>query len=349
MVRLESDGDPDPGFGGGDGIVTMDFGAAVGDYGDVATLSSGRILSAVPTSSGGDEVLGLGRFTSAGMPDPAFGGGDGKRLVSFPKPFEPYAMVVLPSGKFLVSGEYYTTGPDSRFLVARFNPNGSLDATFGGGDGFVTTQFGPSNDGAWRMAIDTHDRIVVDGWAEEGGDATDVFDTAVARYLPNGAPDHDFSGDGKTVVQIQERGDDYGYGLGLQGDKIVAGVHLIGPALQIALIRFLPNGRLDATFGGGDGEVITPPGSGGMSLQDIAIDGSSKIVVLAGTSGPEQFQVARYLPGGKLDNSFGGDGIGELSSFASGGAPEGITVAPNGRIVAVGSSDGEVAIARWLG
>ena len=68
LIRLEGDGDPDPLFGGGDGIVTMDFGSSEGAYGDIAVLSGGKVLAVVPTSSGGESALGLGRFTTSGQP-----------------------------------------------------------------------------------------------------------------------------------------------------------------------------------------------------------------------------------------------------------------------------------------
>ena len=202
IARLTAAGAPDPGFGGGDGIVTMNVLGSEQNYGAIAVVGGGKIVAAVPTApSGGHDRLGVVRLTSAGLPDPSFGGGDGKLAVDFGKTFDPYAMVALANGKLLVSGEFYPTPTDSEFLVARLLPKGTLDHSFGGGDGFVTTQFGSHNDGAWRMAVDTQGRIVADGWA---GESATSYDLGVARYLPNGTPDHSFSGDGKLRLQVLE-------------------------------------------------------------------------------------------------------------------------------------------------
>jgi uncharacterized delta-60 repeat protein len=197
------------------------------------------------------------------------------------------------------------------------------------------------------MAVDSDGRIVVDGWV---GEADGVYDTGVARYLSNGAPDHSFSGDGKTTVRLLQGSDDYAYGLALSGSKIIAGIHLEnGSTNQIGLERFLSNGALDPSFGGGDGEVLTPTASPGMDLRDIAVDGNGRIVALAGTGLPAQLQLFRYLPSGNLDHGFGTAGASTASSLPSGVSVESMTIGPAGNIVGVGTSEGDVVAARWVG
>ena len=348
ITRLTTSGAPDPSFGGGDGIVTMNVLGAEQNYGDFAVVGGGKIVAAVPTAPpGGHGRLGVVRLTSAGHPDPSFGGGDGKLAVDFGKEFDPYAMVALPNGKLLVSGEFYRTMADSEFLVARLLPKGTLDHSFGGGDGFVTTQFGSHNDGAWRMAVDTQGRIVADGWA---GESATNYDLGVARYTPNGAPDHSFSGDGKVRLQVLEGSDDYAYGLALAGDKVIAGLHVEnGSALQVGLARFLPSGALDPSFGGGDGEVLLPSGAPGLDLKDIGADAAGRVVALVGTGSPKQLELVRFLPSGKLDRRFGADGFSDPTSFPNDALPESVAIGGQGNIVAVGGSEGDVVVARWVG
>src|SRR5262249_27563600 len=182
LARMAANGDPDTTFGGGDGLVTMHFLPTLDSYNTIAVLGGGQLMLAADTHGTGNDKLGLGRFTPSGNPDTTFGGGDGKLLVGFGKPFAAYDMIALPGGKLLVSGEFYLSDQDSEFMVVRLNPSGSLDASFGGGDGIVRTQFGSGEDGAWRMILDAHGRIVVAGWAREGPSSS--YDTGVARYTP---------------------------------------------------------------------------------------------------------------------------------------------------------------------
>ena len=62
-----------------------------------------------------------------------------------------------------------------------------------------------------------------------------------------------------------------------------------------------------------------------------------------------QFQVVRYLSGGRIDASFGTNGFGQMTSFGSSANPKGPAVGSNGEFVAVGGSGGDAAVARWLG
>lgn len=103
-------------------------------------------------------------------------------------------------------------------------------------------------------------------------------------------------------------------------------------------------GDLDPSFGGG--RVIVPFGSksyaGGVAVQP---DGK---VVVAGSSGATPgFAVARLLPNGSPDTSFGGTGVATapLGEFAS-STDE--AVQSDGKIVAVGGANQDFAIVRYL-
>jgi uncharacterized delta-60 repeat protein len=88
--------------------------------------------------------------------------------------------------------------------------------------------------------------------------------------------------------------------------KLLAAGHY--NANGFALVRYLPNGALDTSFGNGTGYVITQLGSrawGNAVLQQA--DGK---IVVAGHSGDMQaITLLRYLPDGSLDNSFGNQGV----------------------------------------
>ncbi len=127
---------------------------------------------------------------------------------------------------------------------------------------------------------------------------------AVARYLPDGAPDLSF-GKGGAARATFEPGlpSDYANALALQEDGkiVVAGTARFSfsapnPA-RFALARYTPNGRLDRSFAG-DGKQITgfrphPPRHHRDYGMDVAIQANGRIVAVGQAGG--NFALARYL------------------------------------------------------
>ena len=90
-------------------------------------------------------------------------GGDGRLSVT-PGPFEGarqrvYDTVVQADRKVVIAGST-VTGPDLNFYLARYNPDGSPDTSFGG-DGVVFTDFGADrNDEARALLLRPDGKIV---------------------------------------------------------------------------------------------------------------------------------------------------------------------------------------------
>lgn len=195
-------------------------------------------------------------------------GGDGKVMTSFgPQDASALAIAFQPDGKFVVAGG---VSPDAAFALARYNRDGTLDATFGVG-GKVTTQFPDAVGGASVVAIQPDGKIIVGGSG------------ALVRYTTDGSLDPSFGG-GDGVVVIQ------GQAIEIQTDgKILV-------ASQGALARYTTDGTLDPSFGGGDGIVA-------VDVWDLAIQADGKIVAIRNGA-----FVTRYNPDGSLDTSFGDGG-----------------------------------------
>jgi uncharacterized delta-60 repeat protein len=86
-------------------------------------------------------------------------------------------------------------------------------------------------------------------------------------------------------------------------------------------------GSLDPTFGNG-GKVLTPGGG----ATDAVLQPNGDIVVSTGSG------VARFLPTGKLDTTFGAGGLAS-TGFTGGEGLEGIALQPDGKIIWVGSQN----------
>ena len=141
--------------------------------------------------------------------------------------------------------------------------------------------------------------------------------------------DPSFGSDGVVETPI---GESSGTATGVvtqpDGKIVVGGVSSEG----FTLVRYLPNGGLDGSFGMGG--IATGPIGGAESL---AIQPDGKLLLGGWTSG-RGLSVARYNPDGGLDTSFGSQGV----AHGLGGDASGIAVQPDGRIVAVGARAGQL-------
>ena len=229
---------------------------------------------------------------AAGFLDPAFDG-DGRFVRAAGTGG---AVVVQPDGRIVTAGAVdSTTGGGSDFLVCRYNPDGSPDATFGQG-GSVRTDFAGRSDLARAVALQADGRIVVAGSSGR--------EFALARYHPNGTPDAGFDGDGMLTTAFGFSGAALDVAIQPDGKIVAAGSASPAPGeATFALARYQENGSLDTTFDG-DGRVTTA--SGLTAAYAVAIGSGGKII--AGGSADTNFgdaALARYNPDGSLDTSFG--------------------------------------------
>ena len=177
---------------------------------------------------------------------------------------------------------------------------GDLDLTFGD-HGVVVTDLTGGKDFGNSMLIQPDGRIVVAGTVDFQGPDSDF---GLARYLGDGALDASFGVAGLVTTDLSGSVDDL-YGLTIQADgKLVAvgDSYQSGTGLDHAVVRYLPDGSLDASFGSG-GVALTDFGTAFDSARRVAIQADGKIVVL-GTAG-----LVRYDAAGALDGTFGVGGV----------------------------------------
>jgi uncharacterized delta-60 repeat protein len=229
------------------------------------------------------------------------------------------AAAVQPDGKMVLAGstdEGDRTKP-RRILLVRYRADGMFDPSFGS-QGRVTTALGDSSSSAATVAVQPDGRIVVGG-------------AALIRYLPDGSLDPSFGTGGMAMLRV---GVEH---LALQADgRIVAAVW--NPAVSgFQLRRYDSHGALDTGFGT-DG-VVTVHEVLGVSRDSPAVRGlltdPDGRIVLAGTTrreGREQGVVARFLPNGDLDQSFGFGGV-VISPVSAA-----IAIQLDGKIVAAGGA-----------
>jgi len=151
IVRFDKTGNADASFGTGGKVLTS--GGGNDEFNAMGIDPNGRIVLA--GRSGSD--MALWRYKSDGTSDISFGNG-GKQIYSNGT-FN--TLLFDSSGRILVAGGNSVGFTDSRFVVARYNQNGSLDTTFGT-NGLAVLDNGKMGD-ANDMAFDSFGRLLLIG------------------------------------------------------------------------------------------------------------------------------------------------------------------------------------------
>ncbi|MGB9179680.1 MAG: carboxypeptidase regulatory-like domain-containing protein, partial [Pyrinomonadaceae bacterium] len=267
-------------------------------------------------------------------------------------------VVLQPDGKIIVAGHAITNFPNtgffSDFTLARYNPNGTLDTTFGF-NGKVTTHFnGGPYDAVDDIALQPDGKIVAAGHAVN--DAGSSVDIAVVRYNSDGSLDTTFGNNGKVTTHLNGSSNSAnGVALQPDGKIVIAGSCGEYSLADIALARYNPDGSLDNSFGS-SGKTTTHFNGGynvSVSAADLVLQPDGKLVAVGyyirDNNANAVFALARYNPDGTLDNSFGSGGevITDIAGYASA-----VALQPDGRIIAIGHirvgyRDNDVEMARF--
>ena len=225
--------------------------------------------------------------------------------------------------------------------------DGDLDTTFGTGGRVVTDFDGGTYSVSLTFGVEaqTDNKLLVTGWV---GALSDAADASALRLLPNGNLDTSWGSSGRVETGFGTGTADEIFASLLQPDgKLILGgftaAALGGLAPQdLLLLRLNTNGALDSTFGTG-GRVKTDLGSTTDWVVALARQSDGKILtgsLYGPLNGPWDFAVARYQANGILDTSFGTGGK-VVTDFVGNDRVAGLTVQPDGKILAVGISGPE--------
>jgi uncharacterized delta-60 repeat protein len=365
LARYNTNGSLDTSFDT-DGKVLTDVSGGRFNLGGrgVALYTDGRIVVAGGDNTSGQLDFGVVRYNPNGASDTSFDT-DGKAITDFPLNEETITdMAIQPDGKIVAVGRMnariiINEAQDFNFLLARYNPDGSLDTSFGTG-GIVSTDFtGNGDDFARAVVLQPDGRVVVAG--QTGGRFSIIpsADTSfgVARYNPNGTLDTSFGTGGRVVVDFGS-GHDSANAIALQTDgKIVlAGSDFF----NFKLARLNTDGSLDSGAAGD----LTPAdmfGTGGKVSTDIneTFDAANAVViqpdgrVVAAGYAENDFALARYNSDGTLDTTGFGTG-GKVTTDFNGGLDRitSLVRQADGKLVAAGEAtisenDVDFALARY--
>ncbi len=222
------------------------------------------------------------------------------------------SVVIQPDGKILTVGTV-GTGDSQDTVLVRYNPNGSLDASFGN-NGIVIQALSPVNEKANDLGLQSDGKIIVAG--NIFSVATQTTDFSVARFNQNGSLDTTFGTNG--IATFDQSGNDNFNAVAVQSDNKIVAVGSTFPSANqdFAAVRFTENGTLDSTFAN-NGVFIyeASPFDTNQSYKAVKIMADGHIV-LAGSGGTTialEF-LAMLGSNGILDSNFGSGGIKFISA-----------------------------------
>ena len=301
VARMNPDGTNDGTFYSGYGYRRTDFGNGFDFAWDIVIQPDGKIvLGGHADSVSNNDDFALVRYNTDGLVDEDFSGGRVTTDFAGSKD-DAFAIALQPDGKILLGGYAYSGGYD--FALARYNPDGSLDNSFGV-NGKVTTDINGS-DRAFAVAVQSDGKILL------GGKEYTNNHSALVRYNSDGTIDNTFGNNG--IVTTDFGGSSVIRSLVVQPDgKILAGGESsISGNKYYAIARYNSNGNLDPNFSTNGKFTLNPvPGAFDFAGQHLYLqpDGNILMVGIRQSSSRTDVILMRLHAYGFVDTAFGDNG-----------------------------------------
>jgi uncharacterized delta-60 repeat protein len=245
----------------------------------------------------------VARLLPNGRPDPTLDG-DGVQVTPLGMGFRhafPEDVVVDDAGRITAVGRAWDRiNRQHEFALARFEPDGSLDAGFSD-DGLQTTDFAGGTDEAYGAALDPEGRLIAVGNGGLGECCAQRI--AIARYGTDGELDDSFAGDGRLLSATGHEGQEV---IPLPSGAIaVAGTR----AADFLVARYTEAGEPDLSFSS-DGIQTVDFADLADDARALERDGNRLVVagVVRTTRRQTDFGIARIRASGVLDRTFSRDG-----------------------------------------
>lgn len=226
-----------------------------------------------------------------------------------------FASLVQPDGKILVAGDFKVINGANKNSLARFNPDGTLDASFNTGSG--------ANDSIFGIALQSNGKIIVNGTFTNYNGAPVG---RIARLNADGTLDQTFNAVGVGFNNGTGGNSEISVVRVLADDKLLIGgtfTSYNGTA-QNRFARLNANGTLDTSFAVGTGA--------GSSVFTIDVQADGKIIIGGNFNvynGTPSGKIARVNTDGSLDTTFN-TGLGAEQQVQS------VVVQPDGKIIVAG-------------
>ena len=351
LVRRNIDGSPDQTFGNA-GMVITGFSGYYIRANSMAIQEDGKaVLAGVASPLTSDKWSGKAnddfliiRYNADGQMDKGFHGSgwvqtdiDGDIDVAYGLALQKDRKIVVIGNTSKWKGYHYST--------LRYNEDGALDRGFGKRGKVITRVGGAREDAARAVAIQSDNKIIVAGGADDYPRYGRVM--ALARYKPDGGLDPHFGFKGKVLRYLgndEKRSSSIANAVTVQPDgKIIAGVNVYTRGsywIEGRLVRLNSDGGFDGKFGHYGSVTINRHGYSLEAINDVALQSDGRILFVGGAYDGEKSSfvivVGRNNADGSPDTSFGISGITQVLMGKSSAAGRKIAIQQDGKIVIAG-------------
>jgi len=316
-----------------DGLVIDGSKGVAATFHALALAADGSIVAG-GAGNGAGPAAGwmLRRYSASGAADAAFTAA----TATAPADGEVRAVAIDGAGRILAVGTSLAApSPVAQLTVARFQPNGTLDATFAGGIVRLPPAESPQGSSGYGLAVQPDGSVVVVG-ARRGVGPQEIG--IAARFKVDGTRDAAFNG-GATLALPDTRL--VGAALGAGGAVLLAGSTTTGAPPAYFVTQRTSTGAPDATFGTGGVQTFGPTFRANAAAR--LEDGSYVVVgdIRQGASG--------FTAG--LVSSKGAPVFARTTSALTGAAYFGVAAHDEGRFVAAGhvaAANGEARVDRMF-
>lgn len=296
----------------------------------IETGQAKSVLIGAAVVAGHAQTPSAGPVVTPNMLDTTFGN---QGIVTIPSlgSTGTHSLLTQPDGKVLVAAG--DRKPDGPLQVFRYNPDGSLDASFGvAGEADVMVvepvvsgtfgaplENGPYYLGAAETMLQDDGRIVVAATEYSGSGMMERDDVVVVRLNPDGTLDASFGQNGEAVQQAGGRVE----GMTIRPDgRLLVATDLVKPSelveipdglyvpsYALSLRRYNTDGSLDPSFG--TGGIVTVDEHEALGAAAVAVRPDGRIVLAAIEAAPQsgvELTLMGFTPAGAIDTSFGQSG-----------------------------------------
>ncbi|MCC7028649.1 MAG: T9SS type A sorting domain-containing protein [Saprospiraceae bacterium] len=305
IVKQNADGSMDTSFDT-DGILSLDVNGNADIAYSAIGIDNGQILVVGYATNMSDKDFIILKYNADGTLDSSFGN-NGTVISDFSESIDSGIQhVVLNNGKIVVAVQ----SSHKNFNLIGFNPDGTLDTTFGTNGKVSTTISTINNDNISVLLLDQNQKI----WA--------FSHFGVARYNTDGSLDVTFGNNGifSSVFEV-----DYAKmkNAAVQNDgKFIIGIS--DSSSSAYLKRFNANCSVDTSFGN-NGKAVFPNITNNY-ITSLKVLSDNSIIVSAGN------RVYNLNSNGVFNNSFGG-GLGYALGDTYDKINFNLDVFPNGKII----------------
>ncbi len=355
---------------GAAGVASTPLAAADADrFLSVTVGKDGKIYGVGFVAAAGDQAMAVARVNPDGTLDRTFSD-DGFATVNVAtggKAVETSRGIAVQStGKVVVAGTFEhdptaegDNARDADIAISRLDATGQLDTTFGTGGttkvdlgtakflppaaGSTATTNSVVGDTMYGLTVLPDDRLVAVGAKLADGEGRTDLDWALMMFTADGALDPSFATGGILTIDVNGGNESPRQAVVQPDGKIVMSGYTrttaTPPVVVPSLVRVLPNGTLDSSFGtGGIAQAQLLPAVA--EAYEVGMQGDAFVITGYGRATADEkvdLIAARFTAAGAWDKTFGENGMVRIDIAGQDDRGRDLVVLPDGRVLIAGS------------